>query len=90
MAIHAISQGQLARPAPQSIQVQRFPSPMGGMDARVTLSRENLDFCIYTYNLLPTEADMVVRNGYREWQIDATIDPGVNVGFHTIIPFGSR
>ena len=87
MAIHAGNKGQLVRPAPQSAQVSRFPAPLMGMDSRATLSRESLDHCVYSYNLLPTEQDMRVRKGYREWQTGLILDPQVFAGVHTIIPF---
>jgi len=75
------------RPQKQSSQVNRFPAPLGGIDIRKALSANDLNFCAYTYNLMPFEYGMRVREGYREWQLD--VDDGAGAGVHTLIPFDS-
>lgn len=68
-------------------QVARFPAPAGGMDVRHALGAEDLNICVYTYNLVPYEFGLRVREGFREWAIDAT--DGSGVGVHTLIPYDS-
>ena len=77
--------GSIGKPSPQSMRVARYPAPVGGIDTRVALGAGNLNNCVYTYNLVPYEFGMQVRQGYREWQIG--VDNGNNLGIHTIIPF---
>jgi len=64
----------------------RVPAPVGGIDARTILSAGDPMFCIYAFNLLPSEYGMTVRKGYREWVID--LDNGNPLGVGTIIPYG--
>jgi hypothetical protein len=48
---------------------------------------DELSTCLYSYNLLPAEQGMTVREGYREHQIG--VNAGINAGVHTLIPFNS-
>ena len=69
------------RPQKQTSKVVRFPAPVGGIDIRQSLGSNDLQHCVYTYNLCPFEHGLRVREGYQEWQV------GLNTGVHTLIPF---
>ena len=69
------------RPKAQSNRTVRYPAPVRGVDTRQALGSGQLDSCVYTYNLVPSERGMTVRKGYREHAI------GLPSGVHTIIPF---
>jgi hypothetical protein len=72
----------------QNSQVARYRAPIGGVDLRKSLGDlEDPIHCIYTYNMMPFELGMRVREGYREWALD--VDAGANSGIHTLIPFDS-
>lgn len=86
LAIHNANAATFMRPSPQVSQSNRVPAPVFGIDARTVLSSGDPMFCIYSFNLLPSEYGLRVRRGYREWQID--IDNGNPLGVGTIIPFG--
>ena len=75
------------RPQKRAHDVMRYPAPVNGVDVRQSLGSNDLNHCVYTYNLLPFEYGMRVRSGYREWQIG--VDNGSNQGIHTLIPFDS-
>lgn len=77
--------GNAQRPQRMTHQVARYPAPQAGMDIRQAIGSEDLSTCVYTYNILPFEYGLRVREGYREWQID--VDDGANAGVHTMIPF---
>ena len=68
----------------QTTQPNLYPSPLGGMDARVPLAAESFNTCIWAINILPTEYAMRVRKGYREWVI------GLGSAVRTIIPYVGR
>jgi hypothetical protein len=72
---------------PQKSNVHRYPAPMGGVDVRLAIGSEDLNHCIYTYNMVPYEFGMQVRHGYREIQIG--YDNGFGLGIRTLIPFDS-
>lgn len=73
------------RPKQREHKVVRYPAPINGIDNRLTLGSSDLNNCVYTYNLVPNEVGMRVREGYREWQIGITA--GVGSGVHTLVPF---
>lgn len=77
--------GTANRPQKLSLKGGRIEAPRGGIDDRIALSEGDLTHAIYTYNLLPHEQGMKVRDGYREWQID--VDSGTSQGVNCIIPF---
>ena len=77
-----------ARPQKQSSQVSRFRAPIQGMDFHQSLGDYNNPLhSLYSYNLVPYELGLQVRQGYREWQKDVT--DGSGAGVHTLIPFDS-
>ena len=77
----------IGRPQKRSNEVVRYPAPISGMDIRKAVGADDLQHCVYTFNLCPFEYGLRVRKGYREWQID--VDAGVGSGVHTLIPFDS-
>lgn len=85
MSIRSLRRGQVGRAVPRTMEMERYPAPLRGMDFRSALVTQDPLICTYTYNLIPYEAGMQVRSGYREWQIG--LDLGASVGVHTIIPF---
>lgn len=78
---------QITRPQQQTAKVFRYPAPLEGIDSRVSIAEGNLANCVYTYNLVPAEFGMIVRRGYREWQIG--VESATGLGVHTVIPFDS-
>tara|TARA_R110000851_G_scaffold129651_1_gene262742 strand:+ start:24487 stop:26073 length:1587 start_codon:yes stop_codon:yes gene_type:complete len=62
---------------------------MGGINARQSIGSEDLNHCIYTYNLLPYEFGMKVRSGFREWTVGIDTGLGGASGVRTLIPFDS-
>ena len=79
--------GNAQRPQQRSHEVARYPAPQGGMDIRQAIGSENLNTCVYTYNMLPFEYGLRVREGYQEWQVG--LNDGNGLGVHTIIPYDS-
>ena len=79
--------GNAQRPQQRTHEVARYPAPQGGMDIRQAIGSEDLNTCVYTYNLLPFEYGLRVRPGYQEWQIG--LDDGNGLGVHTLIPYDS-
>lgn len=71
----------------RAAQVFRFPAPVGGIDIRKSIGSEDLNNCVYTYNLLPYEYGMRVRNGFQEWQVDIVDSLVDAAGVHTLIPY---
>lgn len=77
-----------ARPQKQNSKVFRFRAPTSGMDVRKSLGDFDSPLnSVYSYNLLPREQGLQVREGYREWNIG--VNYGGNEGIHTLIPFNS-
>ena len=85
MAIHPITPAQFNRPGPQTMKVTTLPAPTGGMDSRQNLADEQLDLCLFSYNLNPAEYGMAVRQGYRRYQTD--VQDVASDGVRTIIPY---
>ncbi len=84
MAIHS-SRGGYTRPQKQLTQVLRLPAPNKGIDSRVAFGEMNSNNCVYAYNMTPAENGLLVRKGYREWQID--IESSNNLGVKTLMKF---
>jgi hypothetical protein len=85
MAIGAFTPQQVGKPQQQSSKVHKYPAPIKGIDTRVSVSIGDPLHCIYTFNLVPYDYGMRVRQGYREAALD--LDLGASVGVHTIVPF---
>jgi len=64
MAIHSLQKGQAGRPKQRVHDMQRYPAPIRGIDARVSLTEGAILNCVFTYNLVPFEYGMAVRKGY--------------------------
>lgn len=86
MAIHSANAATFTRPSPKVAKATNVPAPIRGIDARTILSAGDPLYCIYSFNLLPSEYGLRVRPGYREWQVGLENVSGLGVG--TIIPFG--
>jgi hypothetical protein len=84
LAVHS-ARGAKKKPRPQVAEMNTLPSPIQGIDGRIPVSANNPNVCLYSYNLVPSEYGVQVRNGYREWQIDVPDVTSQGVG--TIIPF---
>jgi hypothetical protein len=69
MSIHAVGQNK-PQPSEENtkIQVDSIQAPTGGVDARAPVGMMPPDVTLYTYNLMPAEYGMELRNGFREWQ----------------------
>ena len=85
MAILAPLPQTVAKPVPQVNKAFRFLAPIKGIDSRVSVSAADPLHCLYTFNLVPYDYGMRVRQGYREWAIG--LDLGASGGVHTIVPF---
>jgi hypothetical protein len=81
--------GSVGRSKRQTANLARFQCPYAGIDDRISLSVGDPTHCIYTYNLVPSDQGMRVRNGFREWEIGIEDTPGISIGVRTIIPFDS-
>jgi len=79
------TKGRNAVAQQQTIQAARIPAPTKGMDARSAVGAMSPDNCIYTYNLIPAEYGLHLRNGFREWQIDAI--SATSYGIKTLMVF---
>lgn len=82
MAIH----NNRKAPVKQSTQSVRFPAPSKGMDGRIGFASDDMDACIYTYNLMASQYGMKVREGYREQCINLQ-DTITSQGVRTLVPF---
>jgi hypothetical protein len=78
---------QLGQP---SITSYTFPAAVGGINAIDSLMLMPPEDAIYTYNLMPSEYGMRLRQGYRQWATGCVVDPAVNNDVRTIIPFESN
>lgn len=85
MAITAATPNTINKPVKQVTKVHRYPAPIKGIDTRASVSVADPLNCLYTFNLVPYDYGMRVRQGYREYVLD--VDLGAGVGVHTIIPF---
>lgn len=87
MALHNATTATFKRPSPQATQAGILPAPIKGIDGRVSIAEGNPANCIYTYNIMPSEYGMRVRNGYREWCIGIETAPGLGFGVGTVMPY---
>ncbi len=84
MVVRAANAATRHRPRKQATQAGVIPPPTGGVDSRVSLASGDLSVCPYAYNIMPDEAGMRVRFGYREFVLG--IEAGTGWGAATIIP----
>ena len=84
MVVRAAKAASRHRPRPQSTQAAVLPPPTKGVDARVSLASGDLSVCPYAYNIMPDEAGMRVRFGYREFVLD--VEDVTSHGITTVIP----
>ncbi len=88
LAIHNPAPGTRGRPSPHTSKHGRFPSPVKGIDSRISFSSNDPLVCIYAFNIVPSEYSLRVRDGYREYQIE--LNEGEGTGVRTIIPFDGK
>jgi hypothetical protein len=62
-----------------------MPAPSAGIDSRLAVVNTPPENCLYTYNMMPSEYGMAVRQGYREWA--EGMDSGSSLGVRTIVVF---
>tara|TARA_R110001632_G_scaffold19547_1_gene59032 strand:- start:140 stop:2569 length:2430 start_codon:yes stop_codon:yes gene_type:complete len=81
--------GQAQQP---TVTSYTFPASVGGVNAVDSLMMMPPQDCIYTYNLMPSEYGMRLRQGYREWATGCVESPqrAQNVDVRSIIPFESN
>ena len=84
MVVRAANAATRRRPRPQITQASVIPAPTNGVDARVSLAAGDMSVCPYAYNIMPDEAGLRVRMGYREFVLD--VEDGTSFGVSTIIP----
>ena len=75
------------KPAPQTSKVTTWPAPTGGVDVRQPAGAMLPENCLYTYNLLPAEWGMLLRDGFREYALDAETAPAAGDGVRSIFAF---
>ena len=75
-----------------TVESYTFPASVGGVNAIDSLMMMPPSDCLYTYNLMPSEYGLRLRQGYREWATGCVESPqrSENVDVHTIIPFESN
>lgn len=73
-------------PAPAEMQIGVIPAPIKGVDARAPTGNMPPENCLYTYNMMPAEYGMVLRDGYRVWCEDLDLG-GLVGGVDTMIGF---
>lgn len=67
------------------LNIAVVPAPVAGVDARAPTGNMPPENCLYTYNMMPAEYGMVLRDGYRRWtQIP---DEGGQLGVYSMLPF---
>ena len=79
--------GAMGRSQKRTHDVQRYPAPLGGVDLRKAIGSDDPSTCVYTYNLVPYEYGMRIRQGYREWQIGLDTGAGNALGVSSVIPY---
>lgn len=84
LVVRAANAATRHRPRPQATQAGVLPPPTKGVDARVSLASGDLSVCPYAYNIMPDEAGMRVRQGYREHVLD--VEDTTAHGAATMIP----
>lgn len=75
--------GVLGAAFPPVVKNTTFPSPSGGINAMDSFSNMPPTDCIYTYNMMPSEYGMELREGYREWANNV----GGGVQVRSLVPF---
>lgn len=76
------------RGSPQVSKTNRVIAPVKGIDSRNMLSTEDPMYSIYSFNLIPSQYGLQVREGYREWSVGLETAPDMGLGVSTIIPSG--
>ena len=79
--------GRLAKAQQPASQAVTVPPSVGGVNALDPLIAMPPQDCIYTYNLLPSEYGLRLRQGYREW---ATGVGTTATEVRTIIPYSGH
>ncbi len=64
-------------PQRQNLQAATLLAPVKGVDARENMAAMDSLKCIFTYNLMPKNFGLTVREGYREWGNGVTGVDGV-------------
>ncbi len=84
--------GRYGKPTPPTTQAFTFPASVGGINAVDSLMQMPPTDCLYTYNMMPSEYGLRLRQGYRQWAIGCREDPqrAPDQGVKTIIPFESN
>ncbi len=77
--------GSRNRPPQQQTTInQTYPAPVGGVDAISGLVESRFDSSIYSFNMVPYQYGLKVRDGFTEWCTNVGTD-----GVRTIIPYKS-
>jgi hypothetical protein len=84
LVVRAANAATRHRPRPKTTIAGVIPAPTKGVDARVSLAAGDLSVCPYTYNIMPDEAGMRVRQGYREHVL--AVEDATSHGVGTMIP----
>lgn len=75
------TRGVLGAAPPPTVGSGSIPASVGGVNALDSVMMMPPQDCIYTYNLMPVEYGLRLRQGFRQW---AT---GVNGDVRTIVPY---
>jgi hypothetical protein len=75
------------RPAPQTAEASTIPAPTGGIDSRQPAGAMLPENCLYTYNLMPAEWGMLLRFGFRQYNVDVETAPSAGEGVRSIFSF---
>lgn len=79
------------RPQQPAAQTVTIPASFKGIDSLNALIAMPIDACLYTYNLMPSEYGLRLRQGYREWARGCIESPQRGTAeVRTILPFESK
>lgn len=67
------------------VRTSIVPAPINGVDSRQAAGQMTPENCLYTYNIMPSEFGMQVRNGYREWALDTV--SVASLGIRSMVTF---
>ena len=74
-------------PSPQTAQVTTWPAPTGGVDVRQPAGSMSPENCLYSFNIMPAEWGMLLRNGFREYVIGIESAADLGDGVRSLFAF---
>ena len=81
--VYRRSTGALGRAQAPSVKSTSIPASVGGVNALDSLMAMPPQDCLFSYNLMPVEYGLRVRNGYEEWANGAVGDIRTVIGYES-------